>query len=570
MNRLSKSDDLNVAEQATELLSRHFKQQQQQRNRQQQQQQHLNSDNDDNNDGDDDDDDDDDEKPSSQRETDDTSTLMDDIDMNSFKSEHHQRELMLVAMQRQAAQMAAAAAAAGLPTAAHFANLAASVGNLAASSGGFNTNSFGHQLNAAFMNNHHHHPHHNHHSSASPSQTSGSSNHSTTSPSASASMHIQSIEPGKGYTYEEQFKQLYELSDEPKRKAFLDDLFSFMQKRGTPINRIPIMAKQVLDLYELYQLVVARGGLVEVINKKIWREITKGLSLPSSITSAAFTLRTQYMKYLYPYECEKEKLSQPEELQMAIDGNRREGRRSSYGQYPDLTNSPPPQPLQSSSSSSLQPPTSAQQYLNRNSLFVNSGSTNNNGHSSSPLSLVSRHILNGHHHNHHHRSSSQGHSSGEEDNASVSSNHTPYSHSLPGSGSSHHHHHQHNRLNPNEALNLEITPRNSSATNMAGSGNYNETTMTTSSTSAKLGSLDRKTNYEDLFGVTPNKRFHSDENFLLNACNFPSTHLKISSKDGRTLDGQLTVSMEINGILYHGILFAQTNNTNNRNNSGNK
>lgn len=55
------------------------------------------------------------------------------------------------------------------------------------------------------------------------------------------------------------------------------------------------MAKQVLDLYELYRLVVARGGLVEVINKKIWREITKGLNLPSSITSAAFTLRTQWV-----------------------------------------------------------------------------------------------------------------------------------------------------------------------------------------------------------------------------------------------------------------------------------
>ena len=32
---------------------------------------------------------------------------------------------------------------------------------------------------------------------------------------------------------------------------------------------------------------------MEVINKKLWREITKGLNLPSSITSAAFTLRTQ-------------------------------------------------------------------------------------------------------------------------------------------------------------------------------------------------------------------------------------------------------------------------------------
>jgi hypothetical protein len=83
--------------------------------------------------------------------------------------------------------------------------------------------------------------------------------------------------------------------------------------KGTPVNRIPIMAKHVLDLCkniinsierkkndillfsidELFRLVVGKGGLVEVINKKLWREVTKGLNLPSSITSAAFTLRTQ-------------------------------------------------------------------------------------------------------------------------------------------------------------------------------------------------------------------------------------------------------------------------------------
>ena len=39
------------------------------------------------------------------------------------------------------------------------------------------------------------------------------------------------------------------------------------------------------------------------------------------------------MKYLYPYECEKKHLSTPAELQAAIDGNRREGRRSNYGAY---------------------------------------------------------------------------------------------------------------------------------------------------------------------------------------------------------------------------------------------
>ena len=64
------------------------------------------------------------------------------------------------------------------------------------------------------------------------------------------------------------------------------------------------MAKQVLDLYELYNLVVEKGGLVEVINKKLWQEIIKGLNLPSSITSAAFTLRSQYTRYLV---CKKDK-----------------------------------------------------------------------------------------------------------------------------------------------------------------------------------------------------------------------------------------------------------------------
>ncbi|XP_027889305.1 AT-rich interactive domain-containing protein 3A-like [Xiphophorus couchianus] len=143
--------------------------------------------------------------------------------------------------------------------------------------------------------------------------------------SPSAHFHSQ-----QEWTYEEQFKQLYDLDEDEKRKDFLDDLFNFMQKRGTPVNRIPIMAKQVLDLYMLYKLVTEKGGLVEVINKKIWREITKGLHLPTSITSAAFTLRTQYMKYLYPYECEKQGLSSPGELQAAIDSNRRESRRQNY------------------------------------------------------------------------------------------------------------------------------------------------------------------------------------------------------------------------------------------------
>lgn len=93
------------------------------------------------------------------------------------------------------------------------------------------------------------------------------------------------------------------------------------------------MAKSVLDLYELYKLVVARGGLVNVINKKLWQEIIKDLNLPSSITSAAFTLRTQYTKYLYAYETEKYNFSTESELQAAIENNKRDGSRRSTSNY---------------------------------------------------------------------------------------------------------------------------------------------------------------------------------------------------------------------------------------------
>ncbi|XP_043253129.1 protein dead ringer-like isoform X3 [Colletes gigas] len=221
-------------------------------------------------------------------------------------------------------------------------------------SGGFNL-PFSFPPPAAFLTPQHHsqnsHPQSGIVGGIGNQMTSSASSHSSESSQGSArnggepregSNHSQNNSTGTNHqqqtswSFEEQFKQvrqLYEINDDPKRKEFLDDLFSYMQKRGTPINRLPIMAKSVLDLYELYNLVIARGGLVDVINKKLWQEIIKGLHLPSSITSAAFTLRTQYMKYLYPYECEKRRLSTPAELQAAIDGNRREGRRSSYGAY---------------------------------------------------------------------------------------------------------------------------------------------------------------------------------------------------------------------------------------------
>ena len=44
----------------------------------------------------------------------------------------------------------------------------------------------------------------------------------------------------------------------------------------------------------------------------------------------------RYTKYLYPYECTKKNLSNPNDLAAAIEGNKREGRRGSYGAYHDM------------------------------------------------------------------------------------------------------------------------------------------------------------------------------------------------------------------------------------------
>ena len=64
------------------------------------------------------------------------------------------------------------------------------------------------------------------------------------------------------------------------------------------------------------------------------------LAFPAADKASVDSCR--YMKYLYPYECDKRGLSNPNELQAAIESNRREGRRQSFGRslftyYPNGT-----------------------------------------------------------------------------------------------------------------------------------------------------------------------------------------------------------------------------------------
>uniref|UniRef100_A0A1Y1K1P8 ARID domain-containing protein n=1 Tax=Photinus pyralis TaxID=7054 RepID=A0A1Y1K1P8_PHOPY len=97
--------------------------------------------------------------------------------------------------------------------------------------------------------------------------------------------------------------KLYEMDDNPERRAWLDKLLAFMEERRTPITTCPTISKNPLDLYRLYQFVKERGGFMEVTKNKTWKDIAGMLGIGAS-SSAAYTLRKHYTKNLLAYECQ--------------------------------------------------------------------------------------------------------------------------------------------------------------------------------------------------------------------------------------------------------------------------
>lgn len=54
------------------------------------------------------------------------------------------------------------------------------------------------------------------------------------------------------------------MGDEPDRRAFLDHYLAFVEERGAPLNAIPTISKQPVDLFKMYLAVKERGGVLEV------------------------------------------------------------------------------------------------------------------------------------------------------------------------------------------------------------------------------------------------------------------------------------------------------------------
>jgi len=89
---------------------------------------------------------------------------------------------------------------------------------------------------------------------------------------------------------------------EEEKDNFRKNLFAFLQQRDVSNLKIPQIGGKQLDLYELYHAVIKRGGAQNVTSKKLWKEIVNEFDLPPTCTSASFTLKNHYEKYLLAYE----------------------------------------------------------------------------------------------------------------------------------------------------------------------------------------------------------------------------------------------------------------------------
>lgn len=116
----------------------------------------------------------------------------------------------------------------------------------------------------------------------------------------------------------EKFSKLYELSDEPERKEFLNKYQAFMNSQGTQIAQVPVVMRQPLDLFKFYTVVQERGGLQEVVKRKLWQEVLEAMNLPTDNPNVVNHLRNQYSRYLLSYEMKFSKSNSIDDIKINL------------------------------------------------------------------------------------------------------------------------------------------------------------------------------------------------------------------------------------------------------------
>nr|XP_023659648.1 AT-rich interactive domain-containing protein 1A-like isoform X1 [Paramormyrops kingsleyae] len=111
-------------------------------------------------------------------------------------------------------------------------------------------------------------------------------------------------------TTNEKITRLYELGPEPERKVWVDRYLAFTEEKAMGMNNLPAVGRKPLDLFRLYISVKEIGGLTQVNKNKKWRELATNLNVGTS-SSAASSLKKQYIQCLYAFECKVERGEDP-------------------------------------------------------------------------------------------------------------------------------------------------------------------------------------------------------------------------------------------------------------------
>uniref|UniRef100_A0A3P9PJU6 AT-rich interaction domain 1B n=1 Tax=Poecilia reticulata TaxID=8081 RepID=A0A3P9PJU6_POERE len=108
----------------------------------------------------------------------------------------------------------------------------------------------------------------------------------------------------------EKITRLYELGPEPERKMWVDRYLAFAEEKAMGMSNLPAVGRKPLDLFRLYVSVKEIGGLTQVNKNKKWRELATSLNVGTS-SSAASSLKKQYIQCLYAFECKIERGEDP-------------------------------------------------------------------------------------------------------------------------------------------------------------------------------------------------------------------------------------------------------------------
>uniref|UniRef100_A0A8C0YCA1 AT-rich interactive domain 4A n=1 Tax=Cyprinus carpio carpio TaxID=630221 RepID=A0A8C0YCA1_CYPCA len=120
---------------------------------------------------------------------------------------------------------------------------------------------------------------------------------------SSSSDEEDNDEDGEGKEGEEAEKEPEpEEPDPEERDHFLQQLYKFMEDRGTPINKPPVLGYKDLNLFKLFRLVHVHGGCDNIESGSIWKQIYMDLGIPVLNSAASYNVKTAYRKYLYGFE----------------------------------------------------------------------------------------------------------------------------------------------------------------------------------------------------------------------------------------------------------------------------